>query len=286
MSVDIMKCIRNPFENKHLWVYLLMISILCYTPVLIIFLSIYFKHYTIVKAASLSFPLLMFLLFIPQGFIMRFVHKELNNKGYENLTLKQDLLESFKTGLRLFLITFLYFILMMVILGTFIGYYFIDDYFTALDLLSSSFFFQSEVMNVILVCIGIFLIFSFVLIPYCLVAYAENFKFSEAFNWKKIFTKLYKSWKNFLISILGILLINLFIILVICASFWITQVWNNAILSPIYSNHISISNIPLSKALIILIFTPGTIIVPIVIVSFISNMIEYQLISQVYKIST
>lgn len=283
MSMDIMKCIRDPFKNKYWWVYLLMISILCYTPVVIIFLSKYFKHFTTLKAVSLSFPFLMLLLFIPQGFIMRSVHKELNNEGYENLNLKQDLSKSFKVGLRLLLITFLYFVLMLIIFSALIGYYFLDDYFSTIDLLSPSFFFQSEVMTVILIFIGIFLLFFLVLVPYFSIAYAENFTLSEAFNWRKIFIKLCKSWKDFLISVLGIILINIFVILAACVSIWITQTWNNAILSTVHTATLNIYNIPLAKVLILLIFTPGTIIIPIAIVSFVSDMIRYQLMSQAYK---
>lgn len=286
MSIDVMKCIKNPFKNKFWWVYSLMISILCYTPMAIIFLSIYFKHFTTVTTVRLSFPFLMLLLFIPQGFIMRFVHKELNNEGYENLNLMQDLSGSFKMGLKALLISFLYAVLMLIIFSAFVGYYMMDDYFTAIDLLSPSFFFQSEVMTVILVFIGIFLIFFLILVPYFLIAYSENLILSEAFNWRKVFAKLYKSWKDLLISILGIILINIFVILTACVFIWITQTWTNALFSAADTATLNIYNIPLVKVLIILIFAPATIIVPIVIVSFIGTMIGYQMMSQVYKSST
>lgn len=283
MSIDIKKSFTIPFQNKYWKNYMFIYSVLCYVPVLVILLSIHFQSSMILIAIRPFLRLFNFLEFVPLGFIIHLAHKELNDNNIAVLNFKESFLNSFKIGANLFVITFLYSFLILFILIIFVSYFVINDYFSLTDLLSSTFLFQNEVVSTILTGLLIFFTFTLILIPYFFVAFAERFELFDAFKWNKIFKRLFTSWKEFIISVICILLVNLLTFISAIFLFIASKSGINTFLATSYVHSLGSHILPSQIVLGLWIVISGIIVISISAISFIGFMILYNMMAQVYR---
>lgn len=284
MEINIKRSITFPFQNKYWINYMLIYAILCYIPVLVVLLSLHFHSSMILITIKPFLRLFNFLEFVPLGFIIQSVHKELNNISPENLTFEQSFSDVFKTGANLFVLTFLYSFLILLILIIFISYFVVNDYFSPLDLLNPAFLLQNEVIAIVLTGLLIFFTFTLILIPYFFVAFAERFELFDAFKWNKIFKRLCTSWKEFIISVICILPVNVLTIITVAFLFIASKPGIRTFLATSYVHSLGSHILPSQIVLGLWIIISGIVVISISAISFVGFMVLYNIMAQVYKI--
>jgi len=282
MGIDIKKSMTVPFQNKSWILYLGIYVTLCYIPVLIMLLLIHFHSYSVLEIMR---PILRFFnlfSYIPLAFVIQLAHNEItDNDGFNTLSFKQNISGCIKNGACLFAISLIYALIMILMIIAFLGYFVANDYLAFTDILDPLFIYQNEVIAP--GAIGLLILFTFtsILIPYFFVAFAEKFDMMDAFNWVKVFKRLFASGKEFLISVACILLVNLFTITVFIFTF--TKVLSGAhlYLNSLYPNSMGV--IPSAIVLTSWIIISAIVILSVATISFVSIMVLYNIMAQVYK---